>query len=187
MIDRLKKLFSPSTNEEVNLSRRKFIKTASALAALTVAAVNVPSLLKIREIEEQIASGRVFGQTFYISETIVIDIPDVVIDQCEFIAVAPMEYMMEFGSNARNCRVQNSKFEAKGLVGTVVKVNPQSVSQDMTVTFQSAIDAAQGGGTIKVAEGTYYTNRAIKMPNNGKLLGERPKHIPKVNLYGVYS
>jgi hypothetical protein len=146
MLEKLKKLFNPD-DKQPDMSRRKFIKTASALAALTVAAVNVPSLLKIREIEEQIASGRVVGQTFYLTEPVVIDIPNVVIDQCNFVAVEKMDYMVKI--NARNCVIMNSRSETNGLVGTCREFDTDSVDWigDMRPTFKPG----------DLTSGTYYT------------------------------
>jgi len=112
MIKKIKAFFDQD-NTEVDLSRRKFITTAAALAALTVVATKVPSLLKLKEIEAQIASGRVFGQTFYTDETVIINIDDVVIDSCEFIATAPMEYMMQI-DNVSNVTIQNCIFNGNG-------------------------------------------------------------------------
>ncbi len=152
MIDKLKKLFKPDY-QQPDMSRRKFIRTASALAALTVAAVNVPSLLKIKEIEEQIASGRVVGQTFYISETVVIDIPNVVIDQCTFIATAPMDYMIEFRGGANNCTIQNSQLnDPGGYVGTQIRVNQVDTvgwTGDMRPVFKPG----------NLTSGTYYERK----------------------------
>jgi hypothetical protein len=173
MLKKIKSLFKQGNQEGVDLSRRRFIRDAGALAALTVAAGSVPSLLKLKSIEEQISSGYVSGQTFYINEPIVIDFPNVTIDQCKFIATAPMDYMVQIGPNAKDCMIKNSYFETRGMVGVSIRLLPQPEYTDMTKTFQSAIGAARNsGGTVLLTEGAYYTNQPIKIPSNFNLKGK---------------
>ena len=148
MIDKLKKLFKPD-DRPPDMSRRKFIRTPSALAALTVAAVNVPSLLKIREIEEQIASGRVIGQTFYLTDPIVIDFKNVEIIDCKFIAIEKMDYMVKI-EGASKVVITGCIFETNGLVGGhYLQSIPVDWTGDMRPVFKP--------GDLTV--GTYYERK----------------------------
>lgn len=108
MLNKLKKIFS---FDDIDLSRRKFIKDAGSLAALTVVGLTAPSLLKVNELQAQINSGRISGQTFYLTEPIIIDLPNVIIDNCTFIEVKPIPYMLELTDNANNCVIQYCTFE----------------------------------------------------------------------------
>jgi len=151
LIKALKSLFK--FEDGIDLSRRKVIKGAAALAALTVVGINIPSLLKVKEIEEQLAGGRVYGQTFYLTETIVIDIPNVVIDNCKFIAEIPLSPMIYLKEGAHNCVIQNSSFTNKG-EGIGVMIDPQG-GVAMTTTFQSVIDMSTESQTIYLPKGEY--------------------------------
>lgn len=105
-------------NPEMDLSKRKFIKTAAGLAALTVIGVKLSSIAKIAEIEEQIKSGVVTGQTFYLDKTLVIDIPDVVIVNCKFVAVKPMDVMISVPNVDRDKPIIHScMLDGNGMVG----------------------------------------------------------------------
>lgn len=106
-----KKLFDFKDGED--LSRRKFIKDAASLAALTVVATAIPSVLKVKEIQDQINSGTVIGQTFYLDEPIVIDIDNVLISNCTFIATKPMPYMIKAG-NVKNLHISHCSFDFGG-------------------------------------------------------------------------
>lgn len=121
----IKSLFGNKVDDSLVLSRRQFITGAAGLAALTVVGSKLPSILKIKELAAQIASGRVYGQTFYVSETIVIDIPNVVIDQCEFIATQPLNPVLHFTSNAHYTQMSNCKITNKRGGGVDVLIDPQ--------------------------------------------------------------
>jgi len=144
MFKKLKSLFK--FEDGIDLTRRKFIKDAGSLAALTVVALNAPSLLKVKEIQAQILEGRVYGQTFYLTEPIIIDLPNVIIDDCTFIAAEPMPYMVRILGNANNCMIKNSRFESKGLADLCIYFEPRT--DDMTNTIQAAIDAASDNGGV---------------------------------------
>ena len=163
MFDKMKNKFNSVFNDGPDLSRRKFIKDAASLAALTVVASHIPSIAKYNEIRDQIAAGIVENQTFYLTETVVIDIPNVVIRNCNFIAVEPMNYMFELGQNAHDCLVSSCSFDTRGMVDTVVRLEPQG-DIDMTKTFQSAINIAANCGdrSLKLQPGTHSISSAIK-------------------------
>lgn len=95
--EKLTKLFIG--DEEVDVSRRKFIRDAGALAALAVVATKMPTALQVKTLREQLASGLIQDQTFYLTESIVIDLPNVMIRNCTFIAQNPMDYMIELRSD----------------------------------------------------------------------------------------
>lgn len=145
--NKLKSLFSLS--DGVDTSRRKFIKDAGALAALTVVAANTPSWLKVRELKAQIASGRVIGQTLYLYEPVVIDLPNVVFENCRFVAMADMPYMMETTERARDFRVQNCFFDGNDYLVGGIRVAPQG-NNDMTTTLRSAMDLASNADSRPV-------------------------------------
>lgn len=172
MLNKLKEFFTPK-DIPIDVSRRKFIRDAGALAALTVVATQVPSLLKVKELQEQIASGRVFGQTFYLTEPVVIDLPGVIIEQCYFRSSKPMSCMLHLTDKAEDCIIRDCSFIAHGKLDTVIQVDAQSEGKDMSTTFQSAIDAATGpkGGVIQLSEGTYNFGKPISLPKNTQLTG----------------
>ena len=124
MINKLKKIFL--FDDEFDASRRRFIKTAGALAALTVVVGTVPSLLKIKSIEKQIASGIIEGEIFYIDRTVIIDIPNVIIRNCEFIATAPMDYMLDFGPNTTKTIMTNCHLNGKDFADCCIRIQPQA-------------------------------------------------------------
>ena len=105
MVNKLKELFTGGA--DTDLSRRKFIRGAASLAALTVVAGSVPSLLKVKSIQDKIASGRIFSEVFYLTEGIVIDIPNVIIENCKFIITCDMDYAITLSKNANNTVVRD--------------------------------------------------------------------------------
>jgi hypothetical protein len=116
------------SDNDVDLSKRKVIKTAGALAALTIIGAVTPRLLKAATltIQDQINSGLIENQTFYLTKTIYIDIPNVMIRNCKFIAKAKMENMIELGSNANSTLIQHSHFAPAMMAKCCIKVNPKS-------------------------------------------------------------
>jgi len=156
----------------IDLTRRKFIKDAGSLAALTVVALNAPSLLKVKELQAQILEGRVYGQTFYLTEPIIIDLPNVIINDCTFIAVEPIPYMVRILGNANNCMIKNSRFESKGLADLCIYFEPRT--DDMTNTIQAAIDAASdNGSTVYVSAGTHGIKSPLLMHENFNINGRK--------------
>jgi len=137
-----------SFEDSIDLTRRKFITDAASLAALTVVALNAPSLLKVKEIQSQLEGGRVFGQTFYLTEPIIIDLPNTIIDNCTFIAVEAMPYMVHITKNAKQCVIKNSRFEAKNLADTCIDFVART--DDMTNTIQQALYAACDNSDVTV-------------------------------------
>lgn len=158
--------------DEIDHSRRKFIKDAAGLAALTVIATQAPLLLKpekINELRKQIEAGYVHDQTFYIYEPVVLDIDNVIIDNCKFIAMAPMDYM--FYIKANNLIIKNSHIDGSRMGSGGIWVEP--AHGDMTGTLQSAIDLAQD--TIYLAPGTYHMNMPIEGAH--KLVGDKQNNL----------
>ena len=98
----------------MDISRRSFIKSAAALAALTA----VP-LLKTKEIEAQAAQRCIHGQTFYLKEPIVINLPGVTISQCRFVAVAPMSCMIDL--SASHCMIVNCTFDTQEFADVAIQ------------------------------------------------------------------
>ena len=166
-----KKLSSLFTFEDgLDLSRRKFIKDAGSLAALTVAALNAPSLLKVKELQAQILEGRVYGQTFYLTEPIIIDLPNVVIDNCTFIAVNPMPYMLKMTENANHCAIQNCMFQSDNLADTAFYFEART--DDMTNTIQAAIDAGSGiDAVIVIPRGEHRLSSPLLLLAGNKIKG----------------
>ena len=112
--------------DKPDLSRRKFIRNAGALAALTVVATQAPSLLKYKDIKAQIRRGLIENQTFYLTETIVIDLPNVVFRNCKFTAVKEMEFM--FDLKYTSCVLDNCSFDGNHLVHSAIRINvPQQI------------------------------------------------------------
>ena len=116
--EKLTKLFIG--DEEVDVSRRKFIRDAGALAALAVVATKMPTALQVKTLREQLASGLIQDQTFYLTESIVIDLPNVIIRNCTFIAQAPMDYMIELRSY-KTVMIHNT-LDARGLAKCAIYV-----------------------------------------------------------------
>lgn len=163
---KIKQFFTPKDGE--NLSRRKFIKDASSLAALTVVAGVAPSLIVVQDLKAQIASGAVQGQTFYLYEPAVIDIPGVIIADCEFIAMAPMPYMIKLGPNAKKCMLKDSFIDRNNhQIGACILIEPQG-NADMSTTFQQALDTAS---TVHLGVGNHKIHSPITIPSNFKLKG----------------
>jgi len=109
MLSKLKKLFEL---DEVDHSRRKFIRNAGALAALAVVATSAPGLLEAKtlELSEMIANGLVENQTFYIDETIFIEMKrGFIIMNCKFIATRPLRYMINL-SECENVTIMGCTF-----------------------------------------------------------------------------
>lgn len=131
MISRLKKIFA-SDGREVDLSRRKFIGNAAALTALAVTATTSPKLAAelFETLEKQIASGEIRGQTFWLTEPVVIDIPGVIIENCKFIVTKSMPHAFEFRNGAKNCVMQSCTIDTNGFdVGAAIRVtNPSNWS-----------------------------------------------------------
>ena len=105
----MKEWIKSKLNPPVDESKRKFIRNAAGLAALTAAASVSPAILleKEREIDRMIRSGLVSGQTFYIDDPVVISIDNVRIENCKFVATRPMDHILEVESVnkliIRNC------------------------------------------------------------------------------------
>jgi len=174
IFDKLKNAFTIS--DDIDLSRRRVIKTVGALAALTAVGGAVPLLSKVNELKQQIIDGQVYGQTFYITEPVVIDIPNVVISNCKFIAVNDMQYMLELGENARHCLIKDCDFHQKNNnINAAVYVAPQC--GDMTTTMQSAIDVAANSDhkTLHLASnGIFKFQPKIAYPDNdGDYIGTK--------------
>lgn len=163
---KVKKFFAPVDGKD--LGRRKFIKDAAGLAALTVVAGAIPSILVVDELKRQIESGVVRDQIFYISETVVIDIPNVKIVGCKFIATAPMKYMIEMGVNAKQCLLMDCVIDANGFVCTGIMVHAQQ--GDMTQTMQSAFNT--NAHTVHLSAGTHNISSPITMPSNLTIKGD---------------
>ena len=147
--------------DEIDHSRRKVIKDAAGLAALTVIATQAPLLLKpekINELRKQIEAGYVHDQTFYIYEPVVLDIDNVIIDNCKFIAMAPMDYM--FYIKANNLIIKNSHIDGSRMGSGGIWVEP--AHGDMT-------------GTLHLAPGTYHMNMPIEGAH--KLVGDKQNNL----------
>jgi hypothetical protein len=129
--------------EDVDVGRRKFIRTAAELTALTVVASVMPSALKAMEIKDQIASGEVYGQVFYISEPVVIDL-DVDIRNCRFIAVNDMEFMMEITADSRvsidSCEFDSSRYNIGACISLKYGAIQSRVSNNTSFSLPSAPD-----------------------------------------------
>lgn len=109
IVNKFKKLFT--LEDGPDLSRRKFIRDAGALAALTVVATSLPSLLKQQEIQRQVLSGLVENQTFYIDETIFIEIDNLVIRNCTFIASKPLDPMIHVRAEVKGLIITHCIFD----------------------------------------------------------------------------
>lgn len=139
MIKKLKEFFR--VEDGPDLSRRKFIKGAASLAALTAVATTLPSISKFKEIQEQLLSGVVENQAFYIYEPVVIDLPNTVVRNCRFVACADMPNMITIKDSAKQCRLEDCHIDDGGFtMDACVRVEPQE--GDMTNTLQSAMDTA---------------------------------------------
>lgn len=104
-------------DENFDQSRRRFIRDAAGLAALTVAAAHVPSIfqstrvrLATADLERQILNGTVEGQVFYIDRPIVLDLPGTTIRNCQFIATSDLPYFVYVAPEASHCIITNCQF-----------------------------------------------------------------------------
>jgi hypothetical protein len=141
------------------MDRRRFIKNALGLAALTVLPGIAVSSKKALSIQDKIASGLVEYETFYVDKTIVIDIPNIIIRKCRFIAVNDMDVMCYIGSNAKYLSLTDCFFDTKGFdVESGFRVEAQQ--GDMTKILQSAIDHSPKG--INLAPGEYRISTPLK-------------------------
>ena len=109
----------------MNISRRRFIRDAAGLAALAFAAPVSTSILLAREktIYEQVESGVVEDQTFYLYEPIVLSFADrVEIHRCSFIAMRDMPTMLILPKEGRvwvsDCALQSNGY----VVDVAIKV-----------------------------------------------------------------
>ncbi len=96
------------------ITRRNFIKSAGALAALTVIAPAVPSLLKVNELERMIASGFVHNQIFYIDKPIQLNISNVTISGCRFIATKDLPFWIVVAPNVEYSMRIDNIFDSNG-------------------------------------------------------------------------
>lgn len=152
-LGKIKKFFS--VENATDLSRRKFIRDAGALAALTVVATSMPSLLKVKEIQEQVLSGLVENQTFYIDETIFIEIDNVAIRNCTFIASKPLNPMLHVSGKI-------SGFEITGCT-----FNNQPSKDSLAIRFDG------GGSKMPIVDfkTTIQTGKKINLPHGAGTRG----------------
>jgi len=153
-LKKIKEYFS--FNDEIDLSRRKVIKTAAGLAALTVVGFASPNILKIKElhISQQIKNGTIECQVFYLTEPIIIDIPNVIIQDCYFEAIRPMEYMLHIGSKASYTITKDCHFNSNLLSKISISFSPRN--DNMSNTLKAAIDAATYNDTkVYLPKGNY--------------------------------
>ena len=137
----LNTLFPPV---EFDTNRRRVIKSVAALAALTIA----PSILiddtqaeTVLEGFNRLAKeGVIKGQTFYIDETIVIDIPYLRILNCNFIATKPLDYMVYGTKNAHHCSLIDCNFTSYGN-GAAISLKHASDGSDMADIFREVKDS----------------------------------------------
>lgn len=104
-------------SDGTDLSRRKFVKDAATLTALAVTAAHTPQLAQtlLESIDQQIRNGLVKGQTFWLTEPIIVDLPNVIFEDCTFIAENPMPYMMQFTERAKNCTLRHCDFGGRNM------------------------------------------------------------------------
>lgn len=156
ILGKIKKFLS--VDNATDLSRRKFVRDAGALAALTVVGTSLPSLLKVKdkvkEIEEQILSGIVENQTFYIDETIFIEIDNLVIRNCTFIASKPLNPMIYAG-------------KVSGLTIEYCKFNNQSSKDSQAIMFENTSSKIP---TVDFKP-TALTGKKINLPHGAGITG----------------
>ena len=92
-------------------SRRRVIKGASALAALTVLPGSIATINTYQDIKNQFASGLVENQTFYIDEPIEIDFSNVEIRNCRFIATKELPYMIKVNNGVSGIVIRDCIFD----------------------------------------------------------------------------
>lgn len=157
----IKKWYKNIIDGDVDTSKRKVIKTAAGLAALTVVAKTSINILedKTKTIQEKIDSGLISGEHFYLYEPIIIDIPNVKIMGCMFEAVAMMPYMLKFGPNATNTLVTSCVFERNGLTDICIKIEPHETinkSNELQAAFDYSSD-----GVVRLEPGIYRLDNPI--------------------------
>jgi hypothetical protein len=144
------------------MNRRGFLRSLGALAAAAVAG---PALAKLAptEVERLIAAmrtGVVRNQTFYFTEPITIQVPNLIIDHCSFVfrfSKPPSQAAVTI--DAHGLQITNCNFEFDG-ARTGIRLQPQA-EHDMTSSVQSALDAAWG--RVDVAPGNYQIKSAIRL------------------------
>ena len=138
----LNKLFPPV---EFDANRRRVIKSVAALAALTVA----PGILLDDTQAETVLEGFnrlakegvIDEQTFYIDETIVINIPNLIISNCRFIATKPLDCMVHITENAHHCIIKDCHIVGCGN-GAAISYELVSDGSDRVDIFREVIDSA---------------------------------------------
>lgn len=161
----IKRIFT--SDGEVDVSRRRFIKGAASLAALTVVSTALPSVRVYETLKEQIATGLVTDQTFYIDEPIVIDMNNIIIRNCKFIATRPLDYFLEIKGSSRFV-ITDCQFQSDYPVGVWLSLSPNKNGDDMSTSIQSAIDNSD---RIHFGNGEYKLGTALKAPSNYNFSG----------------
>ena len=107
-----------------------------------------------KEIEEQILSGIVENQTFYIDETIFIEIDNLVIRNCTFIASKPLNPMIYAG-------------KVSGLTIEYCKFNNQSSKDSQAIMFENTSSKIP---TVDFKP-TALTGKKINLPHGAGITG----------------
>lgn len=166
MIKKLIKKLICIDGENIDVSRRRLIKGVGSLAALTVVASAIPSVVKALELKEQLKLGVIENQTFYVYEPIVIDLPNTIIRNCYFIVMDYVDYVVKIGPNATGCHISDSYFEAGNKAACLILIESQK--GDMTTSMQSAIDFAS---STHLPKGNYKTSSPITLTSAARIQG----------------
>ena len=116
----LKKLFRHKSTG-FNPSRRRVIKGAAALAALTVLPGSIATINAYQDLKNQLASGLVVNQTFYIDEPIEIAFNNVEIRNCTFISIKELPYIFKVADDVEGTVITGCIFDTSA--GKVMGMN----------------------------------------------------------------
>jgi len=163
----------------MNPSRRLFLKSFSALAAAAVAGPTLAKLAPtdIARLYGAIADGPIEGLTFYLTQPIVIDLPNTVIRNCRFIwrGLKNHEHALILRTHStliESChfdfgreRYVEGEVQAADILAEPPETsNPRHANLDMTQSIQSALNSCPSGSKVELAPGTYAVNPPIKLP-----------------------
>lgn len=112
---------------EVDLSRRRVVKSIAGLAALAAVAPLTGELLSVKSVqvrfEELAKSGIITGQTFYLDRTLVLEgLDNIIISNCEFIALPNFEgnVLIEMRATS-NVVIRDCWLDCRNIVDTAIR------------------------------------------------------------------
>jgi hypothetical protein len=108
-------------DDGINLERRKVVKTAGALAALSFVSIPTVELLleKTKNIQAQLDNCLLENQILYLKEPLIIGFSNTIIRNCTFIAMNDMPYMVKVSKNVNSCRITDCNFKSKNYAASI--------------------------------------------------------------------